>query len=200
MSLVYEFDDVERLATGAIGEPGQRTFFIQVKANDTVLSVKCEKQQVAVISTHIRNLLEDLPEPSGPTPDADFVLDPTLPDFVLGTVGIGYDRSGGRIFLQFDELIIDPERDDGDTGQLLLDDFDTDDTDILDGVGDDEGHEDDDGDGDAPDSDRIRLFVSPAQARAFCDAADTAVAGGREPCRWCGAPKDPRGHACPRLN
>lgn len=184
MSLLYEFDDVRRLATGAVGEPGQRTFFIQVDADDTVLSVKCEKQQVAVIAMHIRNLLKDLPEPAGARPSADFVADPTLPDFVLGTVGIGYDRSGGRIFLQLDEMAFDPDAEDGEFAASSLDE---DDDDLM-------------SDDDLPDTDRIRLFLTPAQAVAFCDAADTAVAGGREPCRWCGGPKDPRGHACPRLN
>lgn len=195
MSLLYEFDDVRRLATGAVGEPGQRTFFIQVDADDTVLSVKCEKQQVAVIAMHIRNLLKDLPEPAGPSPSAAFVIDPTLPDFVLGTVGIGYDRSGGRIFLQLDEMAFDPESEDGEFATSTLGGGDT---------GDDDDDDDDDvfgvGPDDEPDTDRIRLYLTPAQAVAFCDAADVAVAGGREPCRWCGAPKDPRGHACPRLN
>lgn len=196
MSLLYEFDDVRRLATGAIGEPGQRTFFIQVDAEDTVLSVKCEKQQVAVIAMHIRNLLKDLPEPESAAARADFVADPTLPDFVLGTVGIGYDRSGGRIFLQLDEMAFDPDAADGEFAASTLHQGDEDDLDgDLDG-----GLDGNIGDDDEPDTDRIRLFLSPAQAVAFCDAADFAVAGGREPCRWCGTPKDPRGHVCPRLN
>jgi uncharacterized repeat protein (TIGR03847 family) len=182
MADLWEFDGVTRLATGAVGEPGRRTFYIQVRADDTVLSIKCEKQQVATISAHLRNLLKDLPEPAGPAPDASFVLDPSMADFVLGTVGLGYDRSGGRIFLQFDEMRFDDDRDDDD---------DDDDDDLFDG----ESLLDD-----SPDADRVRLFVSPSQAVAFCDQADRAVAGGRETCQWCGTPKDPGGHACPRFN
>lgn len=181
MAGLWEFDGVTRLATGALGEPGQRTFYIQVRSDDTVLSIKCEKQQVATISAHLRNLLKDIPEPAGPAPDASFVIDPSMPDFVLGTVGLGYDRSGGRIFLQFDEMRFDdgeeaPDPDDSDGGDMdsLL--------------------------GGDPDAERVRLFVSPSQAVAFCDQADLAVAGGRETCQWCGNPKDSRGHACPRFN
>jgi uncharacterized repeat protein (TIGR03847 family) len=106
-----------------------------------------------------------------------------MPDFVLGTVGLGYDRSGGRIFLQFDEIRFDDAADDDDED---YGDDDDDDADSL--LGND------------PDTDRVRLFVSPSQASAFCDQADRAVAGGRETCQWCGNPKDPDGHACPRFN
>lgn len=186
MAELWEFDGVSRLATGAIGEPGRRTFYIQVRSDDTVLSIKCEKQQVATISAHLRNLLKDLPEPAGPSPDASFVLDPSMPDFVLGTVGLGYDRSGGRIFLQFDEMRFDGDDTSDDAYRDDDDDDDNDDASSL--LGDD------------PDTDRIRLFVSPSQAIAFCDQADRAVSGGRETCQWCGNPKDPGGHACPRFN
>lgn len=202
MSLLYEFDDVRRLAAGAVGEPGQRTFYIQVDADDAVLSVKCEKQQVAVIAMHIRNLLADLPEPAGPSPSADFVSDPTLADFVLGTVGIGYDRSGGRIFLQFDEMAFDPDAEGGEFAarELFRDDDEPGAGHSHPSQSESDALFDDPRDDDAPDADRIRMFLSPAQALAFCEAADSAVSGGRAPCRWCGAPIDPHGHVCPRLN
>lgn len=180
MAGLWEFDGVNRLATGALGEPGRRTFYIQVRSDDTVLSIKCEKQQVATIAAHLRNLLKDLPEPAGPSPDASFVGDPSTVDFVLGTVGLGYDRSGGRIFLQFDEMRL---------GEELVDEEDDGDDDDVSALL-----------GDTPDTDRVRLFVSPSQAIAFCEQADRAVAGGRETCQWCGTPKDPGGHACPRFN
>jgi uncharacterized repeat protein (TIGR03847 family) len=85
-----------------------------------------------------------------------------------------------RMFIQLDELVIG-DSDDSETEMTAMDEDDAiDEDDALAG--------------------RVRLFISPEQAEAFCNAADTSVAGGREPCRWCGAPKDPRGHACPRMN
>lgn len=46
----------------------------------------------------------------------------------------------------------------------------------------------------------IRVFLSPAQALAFCDQSDDAVAGGRPLCRWCELPMNADGHLCPRMN
>ena len=46
----------------------------------------------------------------------------------------------------------------------------------------------------------IRVFLSPAQALAFCEQSDDAVAGGRPTCRWCEFPINADGHQCPRMN
>lgn len=50
------------------------------------------------------------------------------------------------------------------------------------------------------DGDRLRVTVSRAQVRAFIDKAGALMAGGRPPCRLCGAPMDASGHVCPRAN
>jgi uncharacterized repeat protein (TIGR03847 family) len=46
----------------------------------------------------------------------------------------------------------------------------------------------------------VRVFLSPAQALAFCEQSDDAVAGGRPSCRWCEMPINADGHLCPRMN
>lgn len=53
---------------------------------------------------------------------------------------------------------------------------------------------------DAPDGDTLRVVISRSQVRAFIERAGELLAGGRPPCRICGAPMDPTGHACPRSN
>ena len=49
-------------------------------------------------------------------------------------------------------------------------------------------------------ADRLRIAITRAQVRAFIERAGDLMAGGRPPCRLCGAPMDPTGHACPRAN
>ncbi len=46
----------------------------------------------------------------------------------------------------------------------------------------------------------LRVRLTRAQVAAFVSHARTLVAAGRPPCRLCGLPLDPDGHACPRLN
>jgi uncharacterized repeat protein (TIGR03847 family) len=168
----YDFDDVDGFTTGAVGRPGARTFFIQARAEGTCITVKCEKQQVAALAEYLRGLLHDLP-PAGDQPLADameLVL-PADPDFVLGPIGLGFDREHDRFVVQLEELVPTSDEDDEE--------------------------EDDD---DELDRARLRAFLSRGQAQAFCDHAERIVAAGRPSCRFCGNPIDPDGHPCPRMN
>ena len=51
----------ERFTVGTVGEPGQRTFFIQAAYNGELVTLKCEKQQVGALAEHLAGLLADLP-------------------------------------------------------------------------------------------------------------------------------------------
>lgn len=46
----------------------------------------------------------------------------------------------------------------------------------------------------------LRVAPTRGQVRAMIDRAEELIAGGRPPCRLCGAPLDPGGHVCPRAN
>lgn len=171
----YDFEEADAFATGAIGEPGQRTFYLQVRADDRVVSVKCEKQQVAALAEYLRNFLEDLPDSgAGVDRSSASLTGPIEQDFVLGTVGLGVDRPNMRMVVQLEEM------------SLVEDD------DVEDFLDDDE---DDEENGTV-----VRVLLTPAQARAFCETADLFINAGRETCKWCGSPKDPAGHVCPRFN
>ncbi|CAB4589492.1 unannotated protein [freshwater metagenome] len=177
MGFYYDFEDADGFATGAIGRPGERTFYVQIRGEGRTISVKCEKQQVAALSEYLRNMLADMPDVSGSTDSSTATLQsPVEQDFVLGSVGLGVDRSNMRMVVQLEEMILVDE-DDDDVFDLL-----------------DESDEDDDT------TTVVRVLLTPSQARAFCDTADLFMTAGREECKWCGSPKDPTGHACPRFN
>ena len=53
---------------------------------------------------------------------------------------------------------------------------------------------------DEPDTGRIRAHIGARQAADFIATSDELMNQGRPPCRLCGQPLDPSGHACPRLN
>jgi uncharacterized repeat protein (TIGR03847 family) len=179
MTFYFDFENADAFATGAIGRPGERTFYLQVRAEGRTISVKCEKQQVAEMANHLRGMLNDMPEPAhGTSPDIAMLQGPVEQDFVLGTIGLGVDRAAMRMIVQLEEMIV-----------LDLDD----EEDLEDYL--EEVEEDDE----LPAS-VVRVLLTPDQARAFCDVADMVVSSGRPPCRWCGAPLDPSGHACPKMN
>ena len=97
----------------AIGEPGSRTFYLQARAGAQRVSVKCEKQQVRAIAQYLRRVLSDLPPPEDrPLPSAADIRDPGEQSFVLGPIGLGYDRGNDRLLVQLEELIVGDDEDD----------------------------------------------------------------------------------------
>ena len=46
----------------------------------------------------------------------------------------------------------------------------------------------------------VNLPGTLGQAMAFAEQAEELVTSGRQPCRLCGRPMEPGGHACPRWN
>lgn len=171
MSVYYEFEEVDAFTSGAIGRPGSRVFYLQARIDDRRITVRCEKQQVAAIAEYLRRVMVDLPPPEDrPMGGAGDLGTPVEEIFVLGSVGLGYDRSSDRIVLQLEEMIIGADPDDS------PDEF------------------------DEADRGQMRVYVTRAQAAAFCDRADEVVAAGRPTCRWCDQPMDPDGHPCPRMN
>jgi uncharacterized repeat protein (TIGR03847 family) len=185
MSVFYEFEEVDVFTTGAIGEPGARTFYLQAQSGRQRVAVKCEKQQVAAIVQYLRRVLVDLPPPDDrPIAAALTLRQPVDEAFVLGPIGLGYDRASDRLIVQLEEVGtgFDDEDDAADED---------DEPDALSVAraalgGTAEGH--------------IRLYVTRGQAQAFCEHAESVLAAGRPDCQWCGLPIDPSGHACPRMN
>jgi uncharacterized repeat protein (TIGR03847 family) len=176
MSVFFEFEEVDTFTAAAIGEPGSRTFYLHARAGQQRVTVKCEKQQVTAIAQYLRRVLSDLPPPEDRPLPVD-LRDPGEQSFVLGPIGLGYDRGNDRLLVQLEELVPTALGDEDDDADEVVD---------VDEADDDRGH--------------IRLYVTRSQAAAFCDHADELVAAGRPNCQWCGNPIDPDGHPCPRMN
>jgi len=183
MTFFIEFDDVDEFSATAVGEPGSRVFFLNAKSGEERVSVRCEKQQVKAISTYLRQVLSDLPPPESRPMISAEGTPPGDEAFVLGPIGLGYDRSNDRLLVQLEEMV---------EADLLA----TEPDDVEEAV--------EAGDlaasPEPPERGHIRFYITRSQADAFCDYADRIVAAGRPQCVWCGNPVDPDGHPCPRMN
>ena len=191
---VHAFEPPERFVAGTVGEPGDRTFFLQARGGGRVVSVALEKVQVSLLAEKLEELLTeasrrfgvDLPElpvPAGP--DNEPLDTPVDEEFRVGTLGLAFDVDTTTVVI---EAI---EAGEGDAEVELEEDAeDADDAPIDD----DEDDEPDD------DLDRLRVRLTPEATRAFIDRARRVVAAGRPPCPLCGQPLDPAGHLCPRHN
>lgn len=120
MGIYYEFDEVDVFTTGTKGDPGQRVFFLQARTSGQRVTVRCEKQQVAAIAMYLRRVLTDLPPPEQrPLPGMLELAEPGDPVFVLGPIGLGYDRSNDRLLVQLEELVPTEEDDAGEADDDL---------------------------------------------------------------------------------
>src|SRR5262245_62055282 len=168
----YDFSDLDAFATGAIGDPGQRTFYVQVRAEGQRVTLKCEKQQVSALAAHLQRVLNTLPPPvDRPIPQSLDLVEPVEPfAFIIGPMGLGFDNDLDRFVLLLEELVqVEEETGEPDPEEV-------------------------------EDRGRLRVHLTRGQAMAFAEHALQIVAAGRPSCSWCGLPMDPEGHPCPRMN
>ncbi|MEA2607988.1 MAG: hypothetical protein QOJ75_231 [Chloroflexota bacterium] len=177
----YLFDPPERFVAGTVGQPGDRTFFLQARDGPRVVSVVMEKVQVAVLAERLGELLAELQRrgvaqaelaDAAAADDSGPLDEPLNEAFRAGSLTLGWDGGAGRVLVEARAQSEDGEAIDPD--------------------------EDDDEDEDGPDLLRVRISLDAA--RSFVARAGRVVASGRPPCPLCGAPLDPQGHICPRQN
>jgi uncharacterized repeat protein (TIGR03847 family) len=179
---LFVFDDPDRFATGTVGEPGNRSFFLQARDGRRVVSVALEKAQVAVLAERLGRLLVELDRrgiaedpPSEILPDEHPLDEPLNEAFRATTLTLGWDVDAEQILIEARA----PGLDDEDDEEAAVAEV-----------------EDDDEDG--PDLLRVRL--SAEAARTFVERAFRVIRAGRPPCPLCGNPLDATGHICPRKN
>lgn len=177
--VIHVFREPDRFVAGTVGEPGDRSFYLQASEDVRMVSVLLEKQQVAVLAERVGSLLDEVRRQFGaevPESAPDDLVDteplgvPVEEEFRVGTMGLGWDAESQAVVI---ELLAATEED-------------VDESVVL---GDTE---------EGPDA--LRVFLTPLAARAFASRAERVVGAGRKPCPLCGQPLDPAGHVCPRHN
>jgi uncharacterized repeat protein (TIGR03847 family) len=198
---IYDFGVPDRFVAGTVGQPGNRTFFLQARKGSALISVVLEKVQVQVLAERLALLLAEIarrgvqvPEALAPSDDDTSPLgEPLVEAFRVGTMTLGWDPEREQVVVEA-------------RAQEEAEDEDVDEDDEADEDDEDEDEDDDepasleidDSDPDGPDLVRVRL--TPLAARAFVERSLRTVAAGRPPCPFCGQPLDPTGHICPRKN
>jgi uncharacterized repeat protein (TIGR03847 family) len=177
---VISYDMPDRFVAGAVGEPGDRAFFLQARDGRRVTSVGLEKFQVTLLAERLGELLDEVLRRSGGAvgvpavapadlTDEDPLDQPVEEEFRVGTMALAWDPDDERVIIEAQEVTED----------------DTEETEI----GQDE-----------PPIAVLRVRITAGQARAFAERALRVVAAGRPPCPLCGLPLDATGHVCPRQN
>jgi uncharacterized repeat protein (TIGR03847 family) len=171
VSTSFDLPAPDAFTAGTVGEPGRRVFYLQARDGDLVVTLRCEKQQVAALAEYLDGLLADLePAPYGVAAGDQQLVEPVNELWTVGPIGVAYDDAGDVIVVVLEELV-----EEGDAES------------VADAEGETEGAS-------------VRLRLTRAQVAAFVARSRELVAAGRPACRFCGLPVDPDGHPCPRMN
>lgn len=167
---VYEFNPVSHITAGAIGQPGQRVFYLQATHNDETVTLIVEKMQVEALAQGIGEFVRELHEKITDLPQAhvDYRPDrmmlrvPLDPAFRVGQLALGYDQDRDLVVLVAQEVVTEERTPD--------------------------------------DASVARLYATRNQMLALSEHGKSLVRKGRPICPFCGQPIDPQGHFCPKRN
>ena len=174
MQFKYDLNPVDAIVADAVGEPGQRTFFLQGRMGRQLVSVTLEKQEVNNLAISVLQLLAELEEKypdlapaarPGRAPHVESIFEPA---FRVAQLIVGYDEDEDMVWLIAKALVTDA------SGAVI-----------------------------DPEDERVpaaRLVATRSQMRALSEYALEVVASGRPSCPLCGRPIDRQGHFCPRTD
>lgn len=179
---VHEFSWPDRVVVGTIGLPGERTFYLQVRAGKRLVSIALEKQQSAQLAEKIDEILDQLitvkanpfSVPTGTPPELvdNDPLEAVQEQFRTGAMSLGWDPTTAQVVIEAYPLThdeFDPDADDNDES------FDEDGT---------------------KESEMVLVRMPVGTARAFAMRTREIVGAGRPACPLCGYPVDADGHTC----
>lgn len=168
---IHELDPLTHLTADAVGEPGQRTFFLQAASGARQVTLLLEKEQVRLLAERLTGWLPTLaverPEDPGEVAVAEAsamaLREPLEPEFRVGQLTFAYDAERDRVVVTAAELVGEE-----DEAQLR--------------------------------AQEIRLVATRPQLRMLARHGAEVVGRGRPTCQLCGNPLDAAGHVCPALN
>ena len=170
----FELDltPVQHITSDAIGQPGQRVFYLQAwrEADVQPVTIIIEKIQLQTLATGLEQMLTEVarqnPDLSGPSAEFDEekmrIIPPVDPLFRAGEMGLGYDADRDLIVILAREIVV--EGDDPEEAAV------------------------------------VRFWCDRSQAKQLAIWSNTVVERGRPICPQCGQPMEPEGHFCPKKN
>ena len=167
-----DLDPVQHITADAIGQPGQRVFYLQGWRETDVqpITIIIEKVQLQTLSAGIEQMLGEVANqnPARFVPSVSYeeekmhITPPVDPLFRGGEMGLGYDSERDLIVILAREIVAegaDPEE-----------------------------------------ASVVRFWCNRQQARQLAAWSDDVINRGRPICPLCGQPMDPAGHFCPKKN
>jgi uncharacterized repeat protein (TIGR03847 family) len=219
--MVIELDPVDRITADAVGEPGERSFYLQARKGPMLITLLVEKQQVQLLAASVIEILARVGKETaeGPPEEEMGLEGPIEPSFRVGRLSIGYEEARDLLLLEVAELLPEEEgryeeliQARGATGLEAIG------PELVVGYEAEEEAEQEEEEEEGPteeelraiealesmeepdEGNQVRMWASREQMLSLARHAAAVSARGRPRCPMCGNPMDPEGHACPALN
>jgi uncharacterized repeat protein (TIGR03847 family) len=169
-----DLNPVVQITTDAIGQPGQRVFYIQGRTDDRVVTVVAEKVQIQTLALGVEDFLAEIqqrypdlsPAVAGYEESAMHILPPVDPLFRVGELGLAYDADLDLAVLVVREIQNAENPEESDEEQSSV----------------------------------VRFWCTRSQLSALGQWGLEVTGRGRPICPYCGQPIDAAGHFCPKRN
>ena len=105
MSESFDIDPVDHITAGAVGAPGERSFYLQAQAGRSLVTLLAEKEQVRLLAEALLQLLGTLPEiDEGPPPETLELEGPLEPEWRVGEIAIEYEEATESVEIVINEM------------------------------------------------------------------------------------------------
>jgi uncharacterized repeat protein (TIGR03847 family) len=108
---IFELDPVDDIAVAAVGDPGQRRFFLLATGSGRTMTLACDKSQIQALVGRLHQMMEeqgiDAPEPEAQGGSAG---QPGEPEWQIGEIGLGYHEDRHMFVLVASEATAGEEK------------------------------------------------------------------------------------------
>jgi len=110
-----ELMKVDRVTADSVGEPGHRTFYIQTRKDDELVTVLVEKEQVQLLAASILEILSRVDEETGEGPGEDEMAleEPIEPRWRAGRISLGHQQEADLVLFEMEELLPEEPEEEG---------------------------------------------------------------------------------------
>jgi uncharacterized repeat protein (TIGR03847 family) len=186
---MYDLRRVNHITAAAVGQPGQRVFYIQAQKHGDLVTLIAEKEYVRALCARVEEMLDELArrglarpnQADEPTPAELSLRGPLAPLFRIAQLGLAYDVEHDLVVIEAQELVLDDVAEEEEIDPILR-----------------ASAEPEAAQGEPR---AVRLWATRAQMQGLSRyAMDIIETGGRPICPQCLQPMDAAGHLCVKKN
>lgn len=111
MANSFDLPELRSFATGTEGPAGERVFYLQAVTDEQVVTLRLEKQQVALLADYLARVLVSYDLAPSPEEEMPSLYQPVIPEWIVGSMMVAIDESESRVIVIAEEMVPDDEDD-----------------------------------------------------------------------------------------